>query len=127
MICSGTHPATHSLPLTTTHSQANTTAHSNSLPTTSTTTGRLAVEEVNMTTVDTYVRRAGITQLDVLKIDAEGNDNKVGGCVCCISTFTPYCYVLCCAVLCCAVLHSVVLCCVFEKLLKFPVELSCEY
>lgn len=30
-----------------------------------------------MTTVDEYVKSRGITHLDILKIDAEGHDNKV--------------------------------------------------
>eukprot|EP01036_Dinobryon_divergens_P032902 gene32902-42582_t len=34
-------------------------------------------EEVNMTSVDHYLEVAGIQSLDILKIDTEGNDNKV--------------------------------------------------
>ena len=34
-------------------------------------------EEVNMTTVDNLVQLFGLHTLDVLKIDTEGNDNKV--------------------------------------------------
>jgi FkbM family methyltransferase len=34
-------------------------------------------EEVPMTTVDTLVKQLGISKLDLLKIDTEGNDNKV--------------------------------------------------
>eukprot|EP00598_Pedospumella_elongata_P006999 CAMPEP_0184968798 /NCGR_PEP_ID=MMETSP1098-20130426/1737_1 /TAXON_ID=89044 /ORGANISM="Spumella elongata, Strain CCAP 955/1" /LENGTH=558 /DNA_ID=CAMNT_0027490463 /DNA_START=191 /DNA_END=1867 /DNA_ORIENTATION=+ len=34
-------------------------------------------EEVKMTTVDSFMTRHGLTHLDILKIDTEGNDNKV--------------------------------------------------
>ena len=34
-------------------------------------------EEVNMTSVDRYLEVTGTTSLDILKIDTEGNDNKV--------------------------------------------------
>ena len=34
-------------------------------------------EEVKMTTIDSFVASEGMTRLDVLKIDTEGNDNKV--------------------------------------------------
>jgi FkbM family methyltransferase len=36
-------------------------------------------EEVNMTTIDSYMRRfGGGARVDVMKIDTEGQDNKVG-------------------------------------------------
>ena len=35
------------------------------------------VEEVNMTTVDKLLEELGVESLDILKIDAEGHDNKV--------------------------------------------------
>lgn len=38
-------------------------------------------EEVSMTTVDNFVREHKISDLDVLKIDTEGNDNKVCNCL----------------------------------------------
>lgn len=34
-------------------------------------------EEVNMTTVDSFMARHGLPHLDILKIDTEGNDNRV--------------------------------------------------
>lgn len=34
-------------------------------------------EEVNMTTIDSFLQRSGMTQADILKIDTEGNDNRV--------------------------------------------------
>jgi FkbM family methyltransferase len=37
----------------------------------------VATEEVQMITVDEYVKRNGISQLDLLKVDAEGNDLNV--------------------------------------------------
>ncbi len=36
-------------------------------------------EEVNMTSVDLFLRDNGMRGIDLLKIDTEGNDNKVGG------------------------------------------------
>jgi FkbM family methyltransferase len=34
-------------------------------------------EEVNMTTIDSYVRRFALPRVDLMKIDTEGQDNKV--------------------------------------------------
>lgn len=34
-------------------------------------------EEVQMITIDSYMQRTGLTSVDIIKIDAEGNDNKV--------------------------------------------------
>jgi FkbM family methyltransferase len=34
-------------------------------------------EEVQMITIDAYMQRTGLASVDILKIDAEGNDNKV--------------------------------------------------
>lgn len=34
-------------------------------------------EEVNMTTIDSFLERNGMTHVDILKIDTEGNDNRV--------------------------------------------------
>ena len=36
-----------------------------------------ATEEVNMTSINDFITENGITFLDILKIDAEGNDDKV--------------------------------------------------
>ena len=37
-------------------------------------------EEVNMISIDDFQVERGISYLDILKIDAEGNDDKVRGC-----------------------------------------------
>lgn len=37
----------------------------------------LTTEEVNMTSVDLFMADNGMQRLDLLKIDTEGNDNKV--------------------------------------------------
>ncbi len=36
-----------------------------------------STEEVNMTSVDLFMRDSGLPHIDLLKIDTEGNDNKV--------------------------------------------------
>lgn len=37
-------------------------------------------EVVRVDSVDNFVKELGLSSLDVLKIDAEGNDNKVRTC-----------------------------------------------